>query len=402
MRVIRMVVVLLAALAGVAPAGCGGVDRSPHEQAYLLERRKESEAFYLADTRERFVNFAQRIKAECDDHAAGRRPDRPVMDCLIVSGGGDWGAFGAGFLKGWGTIPKSDPMARPDFDVVTGVSTGALIAPFAFIGDHDSIEAVVRLYRNPQKDWVKQRWPLDFLPNNLSFAEVPGLERELRDNITLETAKKIAEAGKDGRMLAVNTTNLDDASPRVFHLTAEAQRAVETGDMSRLHNIMLASAGIPAAFPYREIDGAMYVDGGVTTNIIYGGRLAEEDSIPAVWQRMYPDSPMPKLRYWVLFNNQLRTPPTVVRARWPDITSRALSVAIRSSTLTAVRHLYAMAEISRLKRHADIEVRIVAIPDDWIPPDPGVFVKTTMENLADMGEKMGADPASWRSDIDSE
>jgi hypothetical protein len=57
-----------------------------------------------------------------------------------------------------------------------------------------------------------------------------------------------------------------------------------------------------------------------------------------------------------------------------------------------VRHLFAIAEISRLKRKADVEVRIMSIPGDWLPPVPGVFIKETMNNLTDLGEKMGADP----------
>ena len=70
------------------------------------------------------------------------------IDILIVSGGGDWGAFGAGVLKGWGRVKGE--LARPRFDIVTGVSTGALIAPFAFLGDEASIERIVGFYRNPQ------------------------------------------------------------------------------------------------------------------------------------------------------------------------------------------------------------------------------------------------------------
>src|ERR1700750_1846627 len=100
----------------------------------------------------------QRTKARYNHNANHKRPDPPVVDILIISGGGDWGAFGTGFLKGWGKIPKSDPMARPDFDIVTGVSTGALIAPFAYIGSEAAIEQIVKLYRNPQPDWVKKRF----------------------------------------------------------------------------------------------------------------------------------------------------------------------------------------------------------------------------------------------------
>jgi hypothetical protein len=60
-----------------------------------------------------------------------------------------------------------------------------------------------------------------------------------------------------------------------------------------------------------------------------------------------------------------------------------------------MRHLHAKAEVARLKHKADVEVRIVAIPGDWVPPVTGVFKKETMNNLADLGERMGADPSSW-------
>src|SRR5262249_27363602 len=83
----------------------------------------------------------------------------------------------------------------------------------------------VTLYRNPEPDWVKQRGMLYFLPSHISFAEVPGLEREMRNHITLAMLRRIAQAGADGRLLAVNTTDLDTGTSRVFDLVAEAQRA---------------------------------------------------------------------------------------------------------------------------------------------------------------------------------
>jgi hypothetical protein len=88
--------------------------------------------------------------------------------------------------------------------------------------------------------------------------------------------RRIAKAGADGQILAVNTTDLDTGTSRVFDLVAEAQRAADSGQVDRIHNIMLASAGIPRAFPFRMIDEELYVDGGVTRNIIYGGRIGEE------------------------------------------------------------------------------------------------------------------------------
>jgi hypothetical protein len=293
-------------------------------------------------------------------------------------------------------VPKTDPLARPErFDVVTGVSTGALIAPFAWLGQADDDDRVVQLYRNPRKDWVKQRWPLYFLPYHVSFAEVPGLERAMKETFDRRMVERIAEQSESDRLLFVNTTNLDDASPHVFYLIPEAKRAVETGDPSRFHNILLASAGIPGAFPYREIDGSMYVDGGVSANMIFGGRLPEERRLVGLWQTLYADTPMPKLRYWVIFNNQLHAPPTVVSPRWYDIIMRSVDTASRAASLNAIRQLFMLAEVARLKRNADVEVRFVAVPDDFRPPKPGTFIKETMNALADLGEKMGADPRSW-------
>jgi hypothetical protein len=74
---------------------------------------------------------------------------------------------------------------------------------------------------------------------------------------------------------------------------------------------------------------------------------------------------------------------------------RSLETSTRAATATAVRYLFAMAEISRLKHQADVEVRVVSIPGAWVPPVPGVFMKETMDNLADLGTKMGAGHASW-------
>ena len=95
----------------------------------------------------------------------------------------------------------------------------------------------------------------------------------MREQIDLQMITRLAEAGQDGRVLVVNTTNVDDGDRRVWDVVAEAQRALTTGDVDRVHRILLASSGIPGAFPFREIDDEMYVDGGVTGNILYGGRL---------------------------------------------------------------------------------------------------------------------------------
>jgi hypothetical protein len=363
-------------------------------QQDLLQQRNASDEWHMTAGRSLFGQLLERTKSQYDLHNMGERQP-PVIDVLIISGGGDWGAFGAGFLKGWQKVPDEHPLAKPEFDAVTGVSTGTLIAPFAFLGDPQSIDQIANLYRNPEQDWVKQNGLLYFLPDNISFAEVPGLERKLREHVTLDMVRRIAKAGSDGRLLLVNTTNLDHATPRVFDLVEEARLASDSGQLERIHNIMLASAGIPGAFPFRMIDQELYVDGGVTGNIIYGGRIGEEDSLPGLWQKAYPNLPTLKLRFWVVFNNQFRPVPEVTPPNWVAVIERSLHTATRASTATAVRHLFAMAEIAKLKRKVDVQVRVVSIPADWSPAVPGTFRKQTMNNLVDLGEKMGADPSSW-------
>src|SRR5262245_18228656 len=386
----------VSALAGtLVLGGCGpAMTRPPVTQQELLKLRATADEESVAAGRKLLGRLLERTKAEYD-RSVTEGKQRPVIDILIISGGGDWGAFGAGFLKGWLKVPAQNPLAKPAFDAVTGVSTGTLIAPFAFLGDAQSVDDIVNLYRNPQEDWVRQRGILYFLPDNISFAEVPGLEREMQKHITADMVRRIAKAGADGRLLMVNTTDLDTGTSRVFDLVAEAQRADSSGQLERIHNIMLASAGIPGAFPFRIIDGELYVDGSVTGNIIYGGRIAEEDSLPALWQKAYPNLPIPKFRFWVIFNNQFRSLPQVTAPNWVAVIQRSLETSSRAATATSVRHLFAMAGNSRLKRKAEVEVRVVSIPDDWSPPVPGVFKKESMNSLADLGEKMGADPTSW-------
>ncbi len=379
-------------------SGCG-ITRPPQSAETLLKNRDEYVKTYLEDTNDRYTAVLQRNKAQLDEYKAGQRPSPPVIDYLIISGGGDYGAFGAGFLKGWSRVPKDNPLARPPrFDVVTGVSTGALIAPFAWVGDAAADDKVVNLYRNPRPDWVKERWPLYFLPYHVSFAEVPGLERTVRQAYDRDLIAKLADPEESNRLLFVNTTNLDDASPHVFYLIPEARYAERTGDLSRFHKILLASAGIPGAFPYREIDGGMYVDGAVSANMIFGGRLPEDQRLVGLWRKLYPDTPMPKLRYWVIFNNQLHPTPMTVPPKWFDIIIRSVDVSTRSASLNSMRQLFQLAEIAKLRHDADVEVRVAAVPDSWVPPKPGQFVKETMNALADLGEKMGADPTVWMTE----
>jgi predicted acylesterase/phospholipase RssA len=138
----------------------------------------------------------------------------------------------------------------------------------------------------------------------------------------------------------------------LFELRKE--RDVESGSSDRVHQILLASSGIPGAFPFREIDGSIYVDGGVTGNLLYGGARRTEDTPLAMWTALYPNLPVPTVRFWVIFNNQLRPLPQVTRPAWPAVFTRSLEMATRAATITAIRHLFAQAEIARLKHGGEM------------------------------------------------
>jgi len=384
---------LRAAVFGVCLAGCASEpERAPRTLEDLFAARKSDDLSRANAARQLTEQLV--LRAERKVKAAKPGGPRPTIDFLVISGGGDWGAFGAGVLKGWGRV-KGD-LARPQFDGVTGVSTGAMIAPFAFLGDDEAIERIVRLYRNPKPDWTKTHGLAFFWPSNPSFYDMPGLEREMRESLDRPMLERIAAEQGNGRVLAVNTTNIDLGDSRPWDIIAEARAELAGGEAGRVQRILLASAGIPAVFPAREIGTFLYVDGAITGNILYGARVDEEDSIPVVWRAKHPGTPLPRLRYWVIFNNQFRFPPQVTAPRWPDIMSRATIMATQTGTVSAMRHLYARAELMKLKQKVDIEVRVMAVPDTFVPSVPGTFQKEVMNALADLGEKMGADPASWR------
>src|SRR5690242_1046319 len=205
-RLIGSIAILLVSSTFLLSACGPAMTRPPRDRADLETARAAEDEQVGIENRKILGRLLERTKAEYDRRTAAGQPP-PIVDILIISGGGDWGAFGAGFLKGWSRVPKSDPMARPDFAAVTGVSTGALIAPFAFLGDEAALDKVEDFYRNPKPDWVKQRGPLYFLPSNISLAEIPGLERELKSAMSPEMIKRIEDTGADGRLLLVSATN---------------------------------------------------------------------------------------------------------------------------------------------------------------------------------------------------
>src|SRR4051812_31121089 len=120
---IRAVTLLFvaAAMAG----GCAYEKRPAMTPQQLLDRRAIGDAEVQTARSDVVLRAVEGAKARYDAYAAKKSGPPPVIDILIISGGGDWGAFGAGFLKGWAKVPADNPLAKPEFTAVTGVSTGA-------------------------------------------------------------------------------------------------------------------------------------------------------------------------------------------------------------------------------------------------------------------------------------
>jgi len=187
----------------------------------------------------------------------------PPADFLVISGGGPDGAYGAGIICAW-----TEAGNRPQFKVVTGVSTGALTAPFAFLGpdyDHVLKEVYTSLHTS---GIMESRWLLAALFGDALDDTVP-LQRMLAKLVDQAMLERIAAEYKKGRLLLIGTTDLDVGRPVIWDIGAIASsgapKALET-----VRKIMIASAAIPAAFPPVmfdvEVDGKKYqelhVDGG--------------------------------------------------------------------------------------------------------------------------------------------
>jgi predicted acylesterase/phospholipase RssA len=201
--------------------------------------------------------------------SSGQPPDPlPPASFLAISGGGDAGAFGAGLLVGW--TKRGD---RPEFKVVTGVSAGALIAPFAFLGSrYDGVLHDVAVSIGP-KDVFHTR---NFLSALLSdaFADDGPLAALIEKFVTSDVLANIAGEYAKGRVLLVGTTDLDSCQPVVWNM-GEIASSKDPHAAKLFRRILLASASIPGIFPPVMIDVTidgqkyqeMHVDGGVITQV---------------------------------------------------------------------------------------------------------------------------------------
>lgn len=198
----------------------------------------------------------------------GLTGDLPPANLLAVSGGGDKGAFGAGLLNGWTAAGT-----RPEFKAVTGVSTGALIAPFAFLGpEYDPILKDVYTSISPD-DILSARSFIAAIDND-GLADNTPLWNLISEHVDETLLARIAEEHNKGRTLLVATTDLDARQPVVWNMGNIAASGAPNA-LELFRQILLASAAIPGAFPptmFRvEVDGReyqeMHVDGGASAQV---------------------------------------------------------------------------------------------------------------------------------------
>ncbi len=208
----------------------------------------------------------------------GHQGPLPPINFLAVSGGGDDGAFGAGLLVGWTAAGT-----RPEFKGVTGISTGALIAPFAFLGPEED-DALRAVYTTIGPANVLQPRGLLAALTSDGLADNRPLWELISSRINAELLARIArEYQEKGRLLLIGTTNLDARRPVIWNMGAIAVTARDNPKaLDLFHQIMLASAAIPGAFPPTmidvEVDGKpyqeMHVDGGAQAQVfLYPPRM---------------------------------------------------------------------------------------------------------------------------------
>lgn len=373
----KRVIVLGCLVMAVLACGCsGGRAALPREDLY--RRLEQAGAGNLALVQALRARVAPALDA---DLAAGRVPS---IDILSLSGGGDWGAYGAGFLRAWSEIPQDDPRAMPEFDLVTGISTGALIAPYAYLGMYERVD---ELYRNSTADWAREHVLYGLVSGN-SLYDITDLEERIRDELESAIAPAL-RARRDGhRSLVVATTDLDLGILRLWDLLAVAD------DVDRLYQVQRAAIAIPAAFEPVVIDGTLQADAGVLMQLIAVGRLQGLIDVLKEWNAAHPGRPA-RLRHWVVVNNRTHEPPTTVQPHWRGSLMRSSTMMLKAGVVAPLKNLALRTQVLR-SQGLDAEFHWTAIPPDFpIDEELNPFDPRTTRALSDLGRRTALSATPW-------
>jgi predicted acylesterase/phospholipase RssA len=321
--------------------------------------------------------------------------DLGTANYLAISGGGENGAYGAGLLSGWTALGT-----RPQFKGVTGVSTGALIAPFAFLGPAYD-KQMERFYTTiDRSDVMVSRGLITALLRDSLFDSTPLL-RLIRSGLTPEVVAAIGrEYSEKGRLLMVGTTNLDVPVGVLWNLGSIA--ASGRPDAPELiAKILLASASIPGAFPPVMIDiesggehfQEMHVDGGTVAQVVlypasFGGKdmLADHTHEVERLRRVVATRPF---RLYVIRNARAGADLETVDRSTLKIAGRAISTLISAQGIGDLYQLYV------LSRRDGIDYNVTWIPDSFSEKLGDPFDRGYMNRLYQVGRTAIAGGTAW-------
>lgn len=372
----RLIHISILTILSFAFLGCSSLERKSAVPAQALSKAQIAglpSVRYLISTQagvDAFVNDVISLEM-----ARGKNAFSGDANYLALSGGGDDGAFGAGLLVGW-----SKQGSRPAFNLVTGISTGALIAPFAYLGkDYDPLLQQVYTSIQP-KDVYNERGILSAIFSD-GLADSTPLYQLISKYIDANFLKKIAyEYNTNGRLLLIGTTNIDAGQPVVWNMgriaTIGNPEAIEL-----FRRIMLASASIPGAFPPvmfdflldEQVFQEMHVDGGASTQVfLYPSSAANKAKELGIQRRTNRQA-------YIIRNSRLDP-------RWSETERRTLSVAGKAiSQLIQTQGIGDLYRIYNTAQSDDVGFNLAYIGSDFNEPHTEEFDTKYMNALFQYG-----------------
>jgi len=373
-------------------AACGTPERDPVDVQAIVGREE-----VFDDELAAFQTRAlEHVLARADLVASGATAD-DTMDVLALSGGADWGAFGAGYLARWSELGENAAVAMPEFDVIGGISTGALIGTYVASGEPERYQAIEDFYRKTEPEWVQFSGIGGFLPSSTAIFKVDGIRAAVATAVDDPLIRDLREARAAQRTVAVGTTDLDLGQLQYWELGAEASE--RDAPHERIVDILMAATAIPGAFPPVDIDGRLHADGGAVQGVpgIAPGQLPK---FARLWRERYGARPMPPFRFWFIFNNQLDLKAEAVGLSWYEVVYRSYQTISQTAFKTPLAIHLLQAQAAEAFDLPTLEVRWVAVPDAYTPQAGAVpFDPAVTNELADLGRAVAERPdGGWRFD----